>query len=226
MPDVARPRLTLTFDNGPTPGVTEHVLDALAARGLRATFFTVGNDLLRDGRRELAERAAEEGHWHGNHTLTHSVQLGDDADPELPEREIGRSQEILGSLSHADRLFRPWGDGVISQRILSARAIRYLQENAYTVALWNAVPRDWEDPEGWVDTALQQLRAQEWSVLVLHDQDTGAMDALPRFLDLVGDLDIEVRQDLPDACVPIRRGVPTGALDHLHRVDANPARPE
>src|SRR5947208_2063040 len=43
-------RLTLTFDNGPTPGVTEHVLDELARRDLKATFFMVGTDLRLPGR--------------------------------------------------------------------------------------------------------------------------------------------------------------------------------
>jgi signal transduction histidine kinase len=121
-------RLTLTFDNGPTPGVTERVLDQLAARGIPATFFVVGTDLLRDGRRELAERAAQEGHWHGNHTMTHSIQFGDSDDSRLPEREIGDSQRVLGELAHPDRLFRPWGNGSISRRILSPAAIDYLRE--------------------------------------------------------------------------------------------------
>ena len=38
-------KLTLTFDHGPTPGVTEHVLDAPRDRGLHATFFPTGSSL-------------------------------------------------------------------------------------------------------------------------------------------------------------------------------------
>jgi peptidoglycan-N-acetylglucosamine deacetylase len=38
-------RLTLTFDNGPTPGVTERVLDILAHYRLPATFFVIGRRL-------------------------------------------------------------------------------------------------------------------------------------------------------------------------------------
>jgi peptidoglycan-N-acetylglucosamine deacetylase len=36
-------KLTLTFDNGPTPGVTESILDILAERGIKSTFFVLGN---------------------------------------------------------------------------------------------------------------------------------------------------------------------------------------
>jgi peptidoglycan/xylan/chitin deacetylase (PgdA/CDA1 family) len=36
-------RVTLTFDNGPIPGITEHVLDLLSARRIQTTFFTAGD---------------------------------------------------------------------------------------------------------------------------------------------------------------------------------------
>lgn len=214
-------RLTLTFDNGPTPGVTEGVLDQLAARGIKVTFFVVGTDLLRDHRRELAQRAAAEGHWHGNHTMTHSIQFGDSPDPELPQREIGDAQAALGGLAHPDNLFRPWGNGSISQRILSRAAIDYLCAGDYTCVLWNCVPRDWEDPDGWVERALRDIARQEWTVLVLHDQPTGAMRWLPRFLDQVEQRGIEFVQSFPDSCVPIRRGRPTGPLEHLYQTEGN-----
>ncbi|MGB8678870.1 MAG: polysaccharide deacetylase family protein, partial [Pseudolabrys sp.] len=43
--------VTVTFDNGPEPSVTPRVLDVLARRGVRTTFFVIGNKLLtRDAR--------------------------------------------------------------------------------------------------------------------------------------------------------------------------------
>src|SRR3712207_8879193 len=57
------PRLTLTFDNGPWLGATEAVLDILAERSVRATFFVVGERLKALGGRALAERARAAGHW-------------------------------------------------------------------------------------------------------------------------------------------------------------------
>lgn len=208
-------RLTLTFDNGPTPGVTERVLDVLAERGLRTTFFVVGQDLQIPGRRALAERAAREGHWHGNHTLTHSIQFGTSDDPTLAQREIGDSQAILGDLAHPAKLFRPWGDGAITDRILSPAAIDYLRDGGYTCALWTCVPRDWEDPVGWVGRALAAVNDAEWTVLVLHDKATGAMDSLERFLDRVLTDDVEVTQEIPDFCTPVREGRVIGPLEHL-----------
>ena len=90
--------LTLTFDNGPEPGVTPRVLDILRERGIKATFFVIGEKLGDAGRRQLAVRAHDEGHWIGNHTFTHSVPLGEQRDAATAEKEIGRTQarEHLG----------------------------------------------------------------------------------------------------------------------------------
>lgn len=209
-------RLTLTFDNGPTAGVTEHVLEELAARGILATFFVVGRDLQREGSRELVRRAKDAGHWIGNHTMTHSIQFGTTDDPSVPAAEITAAQEVLGDLAETDRLFRPWGGGgILGPDLFSPAAVDLLQRERYTCVLWNSVPRDWEDATGWPDRALADIRAQDWTVLVIHDIPGGAMDHLGDFLDRVAAEGVEIVQEFPDACVPIRGGVLTGAFDHL-----------
>jgi peptidoglycan/xylan/chitin deacetylase (PgdA/CDA1 family) len=126
-------KVTLTFDNGPDPdGTTAYVLDILSREHLKASFFVTGNQLSLRGARVLAERAHAEGHWIGNHTFTHSVMFGDSKDRALPEIEIGRTQEIIGELSHPNRFFRPYGaGGIISQRLLSADAVSYLAAGRY-----------------------------------------------------------------------------------------------
>jgi peptidoglycan/xylan/chitin deacetylase (PgdA/CDA1 family) len=56
--------LTLTFDNGPEPETTPFVLDVLARRSLRTTFFVVGHKLSTLEGRRLARRAHEEDQRH------------------------------------------------------------------------------------------------------------------------------------------------------------------
>ena len=92
--------LTLTFDNGPEPGVTPRVLDILRERGIKTTFFVIGEKLGDPERRRLAARAHGEGHWIGNHTFTHTVPLGQQHDPETAQNEIGRTQAAIGDLAH------------------------------------------------------------------------------------------------------------------------------
>src|SRR6266481_2490166 len=95
--------LTLTFDNGPDPETTPFVLDVLARRSLRTTFFVVGHKLSTFEGRRLARRAHEEGHWIGNHTWSHSVPLGLLEDPSAIGEEIRGTQEAIGALAHPHR---------------------------------------------------------------------------------------------------------------------------
>lgn len=198
--------LTLTFDNGPEPAVTPEVLAVLAERGILGTFFVLGHKLADPARRRLAEQAHGAGHWIGNHTWSHGLPLGERADPAAAAEEIGRTQALLGELAHPDRLFRPNGKGRLGPHLLSGTARDYLAAGRFTCVLWNAVPHDWDDPDGWVEVALAQCRAQPWSLLVLHDLPTGAMRHLARFLDAARDAGARFRQDFPPACLPLVRG--------------------
>lgn len=210
-----RPRVTLTFDNGPT-AVTGQVLDVLALRGVHASFFVVGKQLQRPGARALAERALREGHRVGNHSLTHSTPLGVSNDPAEAAREIDDMQGLMGDLVTGERFFRPFGGGGnIDQNLLGPHALARLVQGQFTCVLWNSVPRDWENPAGWPAVCLADVETRPWSVVVLHDLPTGAMDQLPAFLDALEARDVELVHELPDACVPLRLGRPTSSYANL-----------
>ncbi len=200
-------RVTLTFDNGPTPGITEHVLDILSSRHIQTTFFIVGEKLMRPGGLELAIRAHSEGHWIGNHSLTHSVPLGEKPDAEYAQREIEETQKLIGELAHGDKLFRPMGGGgFIGPHLLSRAALELLHAGNYTCVLWSSVPGDWKDQDGWVDRCLSELAGRDWTVVVIHDVENASLPRLPEFLDQLDFRGIEFRQDFPDDVVVTRRG--------------------
>ena len=156
-------RLTLTFDNGPDPETTPFVLDVLARRSLRATFFVVGNKLSTPVGNELARHAHAEGHWIGNHTWTHSVPLGLLKSVRAISEEIRNTQEVIGVLTHPHRFFRPFGDGGnLDERLLNPAVLEVLAAERMSCVLWNAIPGDWKDPDGWVERALAQCRTQAW----------------------------------------------------------------
>jgi peptidoglycan/xylan/chitin deacetylase (PgdA/CDA1 family) len=211
---VDRRRVSLTFDNGPTPGVTEHVLEVLADRAIHTTFFVIGEKVADPAGFQLAERAKRDGHWIGNHTFTHSTPLGQLSDAGDVDREIDTAQAAIGPLAHPDRLFRPYGSGgAIDRRLLGSHGRQRMLDDGFTCCLWNCVPCDWMDPDGWVDTCLEMIEPLDWAVVALHDLPTGAMNRLPRMLDQLAAADVELLQDLPDECTPIRRGVPTTSFD-------------
>jgi peptidoglycan/xylan/chitin deacetylase (PgdA/CDA1 family) len=205
--------VTLTFDNGPEPAVTPRVLEILGKQRIGATFFVLGSKLADPARRAIAKRAHAEGHWIGNHTMTHSTPLGRLAEPARAIAEIVQAQALIGELAHPDRLFRPFGGGgEIGTHLLNDAAVDVLRSEKMTCVLWNAVPRDWADPRGWAEVALAQCLAQPWTLLVLHDLPTGAMGRLKIFIERLLDHGGRFRQDFPPECVPILRGVPVAPL--------------
>lgn len=202
-------RLTLSFDNGPFEGGTAAVLDALAARSIKASFFLVGKQLAAPGARALAQRAKAEGHWIGNHTFSHDVPLGRPDAPDVHyQREIADMDTLLGDLNEPVPMFRPYaGKGILGQHVFSRGALDYLRDTGHTVVLWNSVPRDWEQPaDAWVARALADIDAQDWTAVVLHDRPNEQMTHLPRFLDEVLARGVEIRQDFPPDCLPLVGG--------------------
>ena len=206
-------KITLTFDNGPHPDVTPEVLAVLHRRNLAATFFVVGKNLADPAAHRAMRQAHDAGHWIGNHTFSHAEPLGRLEGTGAAVEEIRRTEALIGDLAHPDRLFRPpGGGGVLSDNLLDRPALTHLQREAYTVVLWNAVPGDWKLPDGWVDVALDQCRALDWALLVLHDLPTGAMAHLDRFLGRVVEEGGTFVQDFPPDTVPIRRGQIVGEI--------------
>ena len=63
--------LVLTFDDGPWPGTTPKVLDALKSECVRATFFLLGRNVA--AHPQVARRALAEGHSVGHHSYSHPL---------------------------------------------------------------------------------------------------------------------------------------------------------
>ncbi|MFB9466692.1 polysaccharide deacetylase family protein [Streptomyces cinereospinus] len=168
------------------------------------------------GGRGVLEDVAAAGHAFGNHSMTHTTSPGESPGWETVQREISDMQQLLGSLAGDEKLFRPFGGGGhLGPHLFSEEAVEHLTAEQYTVALWNSVPRDWEDPDGWCERALLDIQRRPWMLLVLPDVAADAMKHLPTFLDRVLESQVEITPDLPADCVPIRRGRITGDLDPL-----------
>lgn len=216
-------KLTLTFDNGPEPAITHHVLNVLASHGIKSTFFLIGKKLESPEGRAAVERAKEAGHWIGNHSYTHSVSLGDSDDPNVFDAEVTRTQDLIGDLAHPDKLFRPFCNaGIINHRVFKKAHVERLVEDGYTCVMFNCVTQDWEDREGWVDRGLSALQERPWTNMVLHDiagwptgTETGSMQRLDEFLSRAQEDGHKIIQDFAADTLPIVRGEIKQPMDHL-----------
>ena len=178
--------LTLTFDNGPEPGG-----DAARARYPARTRHQ--DDLLRD-RREARAIPNAAGSRHGPTPkatgsaitlLRIRCRSASNAIPRRREHEIGRTQAAIGDLAHPQRWFRPFGGGGnLDDRLLKPSVVEHLTRGQATAACCGMRFR----ATGTIPTAGSIARwrnaaSQPWSLMVLHDLPSGAMDHLERFLD-------------------------------------------
>lgn len=100
------PGIALTFDDGPHPEITPHVLDLLAAAGQRATFFCIGEHVVRHP--HLVRRIIAEGHALGLHSHTHSRWFNTWLAARV-RSDLVRTCEVIAEATGAPapRLFRP-----------------------------------------------------------------------------------------------------------------------
>ncbi|MEI9815168.1 MAG: polysaccharide deacetylase family protein [Acidobacteriota bacterium] len=205
--------VTLSFDNGPEPDVTPGVLDTLAKHSIKSSFFVMGRKVITPAGHALAMRAHEEGHWIGNHTFSHTQPLGE-LDRAAALREFDQAEEALAWLDQKPRLFRPYGrQGKLGQHLIHPAVVERLVAGGYTTVLWNCIVGDWKDADGWVEKALQQCTSGARTLLVLHDQPSGAMKHLDTFLTALKDANVPIVQEYPDDCVPIREGKIVGPIE-------------
>ncbi|MEU5310360.1 polysaccharide deacetylase family protein [Streptomyces sp. NPDC021562] len=100
-------QMMLTFDDGPNPNYTPHILDTLAKYDVRAMFFLCGECIVEN--RELVARMAEEGHVVGNHTWTHPLLTTLDR-AEIRDEMESTSDAIQDTYGERPQWFRaPYG---------------------------------------------------------------------------------------------------------------------
>ena len=102
-----------TFDDGPHATITPELLDALAQRGVHATFFVNGKNAERYP--DIVLRAAAEGHQIANHTYSHS-QLTKLSDEDVLY-EVSRTQDYLSELLGEDEYLVRVPYGAINERV-------------------------------------------------------------------------------------------------------------
>lgn len=181
----------LTFDDGPHAQGTPAVLDILAARGAQATFFLVGEQVLRNP--ALAAEIVAGGHAIGLHCHRHRNLLR--LAPWQVREDVARAQTTIEEATGiSPALYRP------PYGILNASALRIARQAGRRTLLWSDWGRDWRaraTPESIAAEVTDDAR--EGSILLLHDADDYSAPgswrqtalALPRVLDVLAERGLE-----------------------------------
>ena len=161
----------LTFDDGPTPGVTTWVLEQLRQVEAKGTFFCLGKNVEKNP--DLYKKIIEEGHAVGNHTYSHLKGW------QMDNTEYFNDIDLADNFIHSDLFRPPYGKFTGSQ-------IRHLSDR-YQVVMWDILSLDYEPnvvPEKVVTNVLDNVRGG--SIVVFHDSvkaEPNLTYALPRVLE-------------------------------------------
>ena len=188
--------IVLTFDDGPSPPMTDKVLDTLAAECVRATFFLVGKPA--SGRSALVKRIAAEGHTIGYHSYTHAnlAHIAPAAAVEEIDRGIAGVEMALHGVSTttpSTPFFRfPYFDSTPAELdLLQSRGIA-----VFGADFWAS---DWEkmSPEQELKLVISRLEDVHKGILLLHDPQRRTDAMLPAFLRYLKDNDYHVVHIVP-----------------------------
>lgn len=161
----------LTFDDGPTPGITEWILTTLDKYDAKATFFCLGKNV--EAYPDLYQRIIDAGHRVGNHTYSHQKGWS------MPTDRYVEDVDFAADFIQSD-LFRP-----PYARITPAQTRALAQR--YRLIMWDIISRDYNrqiSPETCLRNVLPYLEGG--SIVVFHDSVKAFRNmryALPRTLE-------------------------------------------
>jgi len=161
--------VALTFDDGPI-GTTPELLDVLKQYGVKATFFTIGDQIFdKTDFSEVVKRAADEGHQICTHSYDHASGSGRgvdmtrmSADEQIAEVQKGQDAITQATGKEASKIFRSPGGNYHDEIIWT------LQPYVTGEIGWNVDTEDWRRP-GAEAIAQRLLSVKPGDVVLMHD---------------------------------------------------------
>lgn len=175
--------VVLTFDDGPAPATTPHILDALAEQCVRATFFLVGGHAVEAP--ELVRREIKEGHSVGHHSYSHparTLRLWSEAtakaDIDRGFAAVDRAGYGAAGPEPRTPFFRFPGFADTPE------LVRWLEERKIAVFGADLWASDWREmtPQAELDLVLSRLEALGKGIILFHDDVPSTAKMLPDFL--------------------------------------------
>ncbi len=152
--------VALTFDDGPAPNVSE-VLDTLADRKVKATFFLIGSNIESDP--DDAKRIVAAGHQVGNHTWSHDRMIF--KLPSFIAREIEETDRLIRAAGYRGEIdFRaPYCKKLVALPL-------YLARHHRRDITWDVEPETDPEIDGHTDRIVADVlaHARPGSIILLH----------------------------------------------------------
>ena len=172
---VSTPHLSLTFDDGPHGSLTPRLLDLLAERKVKATFYVIGRNV--ESYPDIARRIVTEGHEIANHTWTHHALSRLSA--ERVADELRRTHETVLEVTgvRMTNLRPPYG--AFNDKV---RQVAF-DGHGYDTIMWSVDPLDWKHRNAARVSRELVSGAAPGAVLLCHDIHKTTIAAIPPTLD-------------------------------------------
>lgn len=165
------PYIAMTFDDGPHAKLTPRLLDLLAQRKIKATFFVCGENVQEYP--AIMKRMAAEGHEVANHSWSHP-NLGKMGDAAVASQLQRTHDAIIATTGLAPTLMRPpYGSFTDRQKRWSH------DQFGYKCILWSADPLDWKRPGPATITQRIVNETGNGGIILSHDIHAGTIEAMP-----------------------------------------------
>ena len=151
----------LTFDDGPTPEVTEWVLNLLSKHNALATFFCIGKNI--ENHPEVFKKIISKGHTVGNHTHNHLNNWNTNNAEYLNNIQL-TNNTLTKYTQQLNKLFRPPYGKI---KLSTAKKIR---KKGYRIVMWDVLSADFDTNIN-KEKCLQHVldNTQKGSIIVFHD---------------------------------------------------------
>lgn len=170
-----QPYVAMTFDDGPHPDHTPALLDLLAARGIRATFYVIGRNAERFP--QILRRMEAEGHEIGNHTWSHP-NLHGHSDASILDQVDRTNRAVFEAVGRPPVTMRPpFGNLYARQRLMLFEA------RSMPTIIWSVDPLDWQRPGASVVSRRIVSNSHPGAVILAHDIHGPTVRAMPAALD-------------------------------------------
>jgi peptidoglycan/xylan/chitin deacetylase (PgdA/CDA1 family) len=167
--------IAMTFDDGPSAENTPRLLDMLKQRGIKATFFLIGENAAEHP--EIVKRIREEGHEIGNHSWTHP-QLSKLSDERVADEIVKTQNAIHEASGYTPTLLRP------PYGAITPRQREWIESHfGLNVILWSVDPLDWKRPGASVIEQRILSGTEPGAIVLSHDIHKQTVDAMPATLD-------------------------------------------
>ena len=164
-------QVALTFDDGPHQTCTPALLNGLKQRGVKATFFLMGENIA--GKEPLVQRMQAEGHLIGNHGYRHIQMTKEEAEQACAD--IEQTEKLIQSITgkRPEYLRPPYGDW---NEQLECRV-------NLTTVLWNVDSLDWKFQN--TDRIVRRVEkdVKDGDIILMHDIFPTSVEAALRIVD-------------------------------------------